>query len=79
MKSPKDMQSLRELKEASNTWKKKHFHILRRHSSFTGEDTLLCKTAGTCYAIVGQYVYSIAFVHSFKMDLAVVAVAKEIS
>jgi len=77
IEDPNDLESLNLLKRSKNAWKKKHFHVLRRHNSNTGEDTLICKVASTFYAIVGHYVFCIAFVHQFKMDLAVVAVSKE--
>jgi hypothetical protein len=74
IKDPSNLDELRRLKKTENVWKKKHFHILRRHDSSTGEDKLICKVAGTFYAIAGHYVFCIAFVHSFKVDLEVLAV-----
>ena len=53
----------------NDVWKKKHFHILRNHDSKTGDDKLVCKIAGTLYAVAGHYVFCIAFIHSFKIDL----------
>lgn len=71
IKDPADLDELKVLKDTNDAWKKKHFHILRKHDSRTGEDKLICKVASTFYAIVGHYVFCIAFVHSFKIDLAV--------
>ena len=77
LKDLHDLEELKALKQTEDTWKKKHFHILRKHDSYTGEDKLTCKVAGTFYAIVGHYVFCIAFVHSFKMDMAVLSVNRE--
>ncbi len=66
---PQDMANLKALKNNQDSWKRKHFHILRSHDSDTGQDRLICKVAGTLYAIVGHYIFCIAFVHSFKIDL----------
>ncbi|MFH0840181.1 MAG: hypothetical protein V1883_04105 [Candidatus Omnitrophota bacterium] len=70
IKDPSDLECLKGLKETNEAWKKKHFHVLRKHDSDTGEDKLICKAAGTLYAIVGQYVFCVAFVHSLKIDLS---------
>ena len=69
MDDPSDLSGLSEMKEDEGSWKKKHFHILREHDSDSGEDKLFCKVAGNLYAIVGQDVYCVAFVHSFKIGL----------
>ena len=66
---PSNLDKLKGLKDSKDAWKRKHFHILRNHDSESCEDRLLCKVAGTLYAIVGHYVFCIAFVHSFKIDL----------
>lgn len=71
IKNPNNLDELKVLKKTENGWRKKHFHILRNHDSDTGEDRLICKVAGAFYAIVGHYVFCIAFVHSFKIDVAV--------
>ncbi len=69
VEDPKDLKKLEALKMDDDAWKKKHFHILRNHNTATGEDKLICKLAGTFYAIVKNYVFCIAYVHSFKVDL----------
>lgn len=78
VEDPNDIEPLKMLKDENSLWKKKHFHIIRKHDSYTGEDSLACKVAGNFYAIVGKYIFSIAYVHSFKMELAVVAIGKEL-
>ena len=77
LEDPNDLDQLSKLKVSNDIWKKKHYHVLKKHNSFTHEDTLICKVASTFYAIVGHYVFCIAFLHQFKMELAVVAVSKE--
>ena len=74
VRNPGNLKELEALKGKENGWKKKHFHILRNHNKYTGEDGFTCKVAGTFYAIVGHYVYCVAFIHFFKIDLATVLV-----
>jgi hypothetical protein len=76
VKDPTDLSQLRLLKRKDDAWKKKHFHIWRKHDSGTGEDRLICKVAGTFYAIVKHYVFCVAFVHTFKIDLEVMPISK---
>src|SRR3989338_5061023 len=45
---------------------KRHFHILKEHNDKLAEDKLICKIAGTFYAVVAKKLYTIAFLHSFK-------------
>jgi hypothetical protein len=47
----------------------RHFHILKEHSDELGEERLICKVAGTFYVVIGREVYTIAFLHSFKVTL----------
>ena len=49
--------------------KARHFHILKEHNDELGEERLICKVAGTFYAVIGREVYTIAFLHSFKVTL----------
>jgi len=49
--------------------KTRHFHILKEHNDELGEERLICKVAGTFYAVIGREVYTIAFLHSFKVAL----------
>ncbi len=76
IKDPSDLECLKSLKETNEAWKKRHFHVLRNHNSNTGEDKLTCKVAGTLYAIIGQYVFCVAFIHSLKIDLSALATGK---
>lgn len=49
---------------------KRRFHIMKEHSDHSGRDKLMCKIAGTFYAVVNNKIFTIAFVHSFKVDFA---------
>lgn len=55
---------------------KRHFCILKEHNDGLGKDKLICKIAGTFYAIVDKKVYTIAFLHSFKVSFVKVSCAK---
>ncbi|MFA6078392.1 MAG: hypothetical protein WC779_01405 [Candidatus Omnitrophota bacterium] len=47
--------------------KKKHFYVFKEHNDCLGEDKLVCKIAGTFYAMADRCLYTIAFLHSFKV------------
>jgi hypothetical protein len=47
---------------------KRHFHIMKEHSDLHGTDKFICKIIGTFYAVVEKDVYTIAFLHSFKVS-----------
>lgn len=72
-----DVSKLDEMKDSGGLWKRRHFHIMRTRKSELGEDGLFCKVAGNLYAIVGQDVYCIAFVHSFKIGLVSIPSTKK--
>jgi hypothetical protein len=46
---------------------KRQFYIFKEHSDSHGEDRLLCKILGTFYVIADGNVYTIAFLHSFRV------------
>lgn len=46
---------------------KRQFHIFKWHSDTSGEDRVICKILGNFYAVVNNAVYTIAFLHSFKV------------
>ncbi len=46
---------------------RRQFHIFKTHSDTANEDKLICKIIGTFYAISNSRVYTIAFLHSFKV------------
>lgn len=47
---------------------KREFHIMKEHSDLHGTDKFICKILGTFYAVVDKDVYTIAFLHSFKVS-----------
>jgi hypothetical protein len=47
---------------------KRHFHIMKEHSDSSGTDKFICKILGTFYAVVDRDIYTIAFLHSFKVS-----------
>lgn len=71
IKNPMDLKNISEIKlDNSNT--KRHFHVLKERDSDLGVDKLMCKVAGTFYAMVNEYLYCIAFVHVFKISFCAV-------
>ena len=54
-------------KNAVEPMGKRQFHVIKAHSDASAEDKLICKIIGTFYAIVNDKVYTIAFLHSFKI------------
>ena len=54
-------------KNAVEALGKRHFHIFKEHNDAHLEDKLICKIIGTFYAIVSNNVYTVAFLHSFKV------------
>ena len=67
IKNPKDLKKLAEIKYSDNQ-AKRHFHVLKERDSDSGIDKLMCKVAGTFYAMIDEYLYSIVFVHTFKIS-----------
>ena len=49
---------------------KRHFHIMKEHSDALGMDKFVCKILGLFYAVVDRDIYTIAFLHSFKINFA---------
>jgi hypothetical protein len=49
---------------------KRHFHILKEHSDRLGIDKFICKIFGIFYAVIDRDIYTIAFLHSFKINFA---------
>ncbi len=46
----------------------RRFHIMKHHNDATRIDKLICKIAGTFYAVANNNIYTIAFLHSFKVS-----------
>lgn len=58
------------VQDNGNELVKRHFHIMKEHSDLSGTDKFICKILGTFYAVVDKDVYTIAFLHSFKVSFA---------
>ncbi len=67
VKNPNDLKKLADMK-FSDDQAKKHFHVLKERDSSLGIDRLMCKVAGTFYAVIDEYLYAIVFVHTFKIS-----------
>lgn len=67
--NPMDLKDVAELK-VNNEDIKRHFLILKERNSKLGIDKLLCKVAGTFYAMLNNYLYCIVFVHTFKISFS---------
>lgn len=64
---PEDLQKWLNSQGEIGSINRRHFYIYKEHRDDLGEDRLLCKILGTFYAIVDQCVYTIAFLHSFRV------------
>lgn len=71
VESIEDAVKLSEVQFNNVPYRKRHYYVLKIHNSNTGEDRLLCKIAGTFYAVYGQDIYCIAYVHSFRITFTV--------
>ena len=47
---------------------KRHFSVFKEHNDRLGTDKLICKIAGIFYAVVDRRIYTIAFLHHFKVS-----------
>lgn len=63
-----DLQKWINLQGEDGPIKKRHFYIFKEHNDGLGTDKLICKIAGIFYAIVERRIYTIAFLHSFKVS-----------
>ena len=64
---PIDIKELSEMNKNGEE-EKRHFHVLKEHDTELGIDRLMCKVAGTFYAMVNNHLYSIVFIHTFKIS-----------
>ena len=51
----------------SNMVNNRQFHILKEHNDIHLEDKIICKILGTFYAVINKSIYTIGFLHSFKV------------
>ena len=71
IKNPNDLKKIAEL-NVSTEGVRRHFHVLKERNTDEGVDKLMCKVAGTFYAMIDEYLYSIAFIHTFKIGFSAI-------
>lgn len=54
----------------------RQFHIMKEHNDSLAEDKVICKICGTFYAVVDNCIYTIGFLHSFKVCFSKDALVK---
>jgi len=67
VKSQAELNEWLEKRKKDKNLNKKFFHILRKFSSQTKEDKLICKMRGSFYVVSGQSIFNIVFVHAIKI------------
>ncbi|MDD5428495.1 MAG: hypothetical protein PHI58_04585 [Candidatus Omnitrophica bacterium] len=55
---------------------RRQFHIMKEHNDALLEDKIICKILGTFYAVINKTVYTIGFLHSFKVRFVKPSLAK---
>ena len=48
---------------------KRHYYVIKKHDSRSGEDNLFCRIDGSLYVAIGTRVYVIGFRSSFNIDV----------
>lgn len=66
LEAGKDLQKWVDSNGQLENMNKRHFFIMKEHKDALGEDKVVCKIAGTFYAVVDDKIFTIAFLHSFK-------------
>lgn len=70
LKSDEELHKWVNFQDNRNEPVKRHFHIMKEHNDLNGTDRFICKILGTFYAVVDRDIYTIAFLHSFKVSFA---------
>ncbi|MFA6142571.1 MAG: hypothetical protein WC738_04665 [Candidatus Omnitrophota bacterium] len=68
LEGEKDLQDWLDSNSGSQDGYKREFHIMKEHNDALGEDKVICKIAGTFYAVINNRIYTIGFLHSFKVS-----------
>jgi len=68
VEKPEDLKKWMDTQNGSGGMVKRHFYVFKEHNDKVGEDRLLCKILGTFYIVVENSVYSVAFLHSFRVS-----------
>ena len=59
-----------------NIMNRRQFHVMKEHNDAHLEDKIICKILGTFYAVINRSVYTIGFMHSFKVRFEKPSLAK---
>jgi hypothetical protein len=70
VEKPDDLRKWMDPQDGSAMVNKRQFYVFKEHNDKLKEDRLLCKILGMFYVIVENSVYSIAFLHSFRVVFA---------
>lgn len=64
--------------DAQNGGKKnaRRFHIFKEHNDALNEDKVICRIEGEFYAVISEAVYTIGFLHYFKVCFTKTSMAK---
>ena len=73
---PDDMQAWLAKQDDDGVVNKRNFYIFKRRDDARGQERLICKILGNFCAVVNDAVYTIAFLHSFKVLFSKGALAK---
>jgi hypothetical protein len=76
LEKQEDLQKWMNVQDGSGVAAKRQFYIFREHNDKLGEDRLLCKILGSFYVIVDNTVFTVAFMHSFRVVFAKGTMAK---
>jgi len=71
-----DMQKWLDIQNDPDKMNTRQFHIMKEHSDAMGEDKVICKICGTFFAVINNCIYTIGFLHSFKVSFTKPAMAK---
>ncbi len=71
-----DLQKWLDSQGKTDNMAKRQFHIMKEHNDQLGEDKVMCKICGMFYAVVNNCIYTIGFLHSFKVCFTKPALAK---
>lgn len=76
LESDEELQKWLAEQDSSNGMNKRQFHIMKEHNDAHLEDKIICKILGTFYAVINKTVYTIGFLHSFKVRFVKPSLAK---
>jgi len=63
-----DLHNFKEYNESKQP-QKKHFYIIKKRDSMTGEEKLFCGSKGILFIVTEDYLYQIAFTNLLKVNM----------